>query len=133
MESDAHAGMYRADRATDRPLSEVVEAWRETRASGLAPGTRARYEQILRTCLVPEFGAKKVSSLTREVVKRYFARIDAGGTGPGTLRKVHMTMSAVLSEAVERRSSPRAGAQRGRTKLDTRRCCSSARGGRDAR
>jgi integrase len=123
MESDAHAGMYRADRATDRPFCEVVEAWRETRAPGLAPGTRARYEQILRTYLVPEFGAKKVSSLTREVVKRYFARLDAGGTGPGTLRKVHTTMSAVLSEAVELemiRVNPCSGALRGRTKLDTK-------------
>jgi integrase len=121
MESDALAGMFREDKPTDRPFSEVVEAWRETRSGGLAPGTRARYEQVLRTYLLPEFGNKKVSSLTREVVKRYFARLDNGGMKPGTLRKVHTTLSAVLSEAVELeiiKANPCAGALRGRRKLD---------------
>jgi len=120
MEAEAHSGMFREDRAADRPFSEAVDAWRETRASGLAPKSRARYEQILRTHVMPEFASKKVSTLTREVVKRYFARLEAAGMTPGTLRKVHTVLSAVLSEAVELeiiKANPAARALRGRAKL----------------
>lgn len=100
-EADAHAGMYRDDRPAERRFDELVEAWRETRAPGLAPKSRARYEQVLRTHLMPEFKGRKVAALTREEVKRYFARLERDGMNPGTLQKVHTVLSAVFSEGIE--------------------------------
>jgi integrase len=96
---------------------------RATRAPGLAAKSRAPYEQILRTYLVPEFGARRVSALTREIVKRYFAGLEAGGMAPGTVRKVHTVLSAVLSEAVELeiiKTNPAARALRGRPRIEDR-------------
>ena len=37
----------------------------------------------------------------RELVRRYFARLVTEGKAPGTVRKVHAVLSAILSEAVE--------------------------------
>jgi integrase len=51
--------------------------------------------------LEPEFGGRKVNTITRELVRRYFARLVAEGRAPGTVRKVHAVMSAIMAEAVE--------------------------------
>ncbi len=100
-------------RLAERTFSEAVEAWRETRKPLLAPNTQDRYEDILRLRLEPEFGHLPLPALTREVLKRYFARLGREGkTGgkkeragrplsPGTVRKTHTVLSSVLSEAVE--------------------------------
>ena len=100
-ESDAHNRMYRAAGDADRPFRELVEAWRETRLAHLSPRTVARYEQVLRTYLLPEWGDRKVTSLTREVTKRYFARLLRDGKSPGTVSKVQVVASSVFDEGRE--------------------------------
>lgn len=105
-------GEHSDPRRADRPFNEAVEAWRETRAATLAPKTLERYEDVLRIHLVPEFGRLPMSALTREVIKRYFARLQRNGKtrgrqkpgkplSPGTVRKIQTVLSSVLSEAVE--------------------------------
>lgn len=105
-------GDHSDPRRADRPFSDAVEAWRETRAGALAPKTRDRYEDVLRLYLLPEFGRMAVSALNREVIKRYFARLMREGTSrsrkatgrkltPGSVRKIHTVLSSVLGEAVE--------------------------------
>jgi integrase len=89
-----------------------VAAWRETRLPTLAPKTRDRYEDVLRLHLEPEFGGVPLGQITREVVKRYFARLQreakTGGRehpgdplSAGSVRKIQTVLSSVLSEAVE--------------------------------
>jgi integrase len=106
-------GEHRDPRQAQRTFVEAVEAWRETRKPLLAPNTQERYEDILRLRLMPEFGHLPLTAMTREVLKRYFARLGREGkTGGkkeragkplanGTVRKIHCVLSAVLSEAVE--------------------------------
>ncbi len=105
-------GEHQDPRRADRPFSDAVAAWRETRLPLLAPKTRDRYEEVLRLHLEPEFGTRPLAALTREVVKRYFARLQREGkTGgrehpgdalsAGTVRKIQTVLSSVLSEAVE--------------------------------
>jgi integrase len=105
-------GDHTDPRRADRPFSDAVAAWRETRTPGLAPKTRDRYDDVLRVYLEPEFGPVPLSAMTREIVKRYFARLQTTGKthgrerpgqplSPGTVRKVHTVLSSVLSEAVE--------------------------------
>ena len=83
------------------------------RASRCWRPTRQGTEDILRLRLMPEFGHLPLTAMTREVLKRYFARLGREGkTGGkkeragkplanGTVRKIHCVLSAVLSEAVE--------------------------------
>jgi integrase len=105
-------GEHQDPRRADRPFKDAVAAWRETRLPTLAPKTRDRYEDVLRLHLEPEFGTVPLTALTREVVKRYFARLQREGrTGgrehpgdplsAGSIRKIQTVLSSVLSEAVE--------------------------------
>jgi integrase len=95
------SGDHNDPRRADRPFAAAVEAWRETRAANLAPKTRDRYESVLRKYLLPEFAHRPLSSISREAVKRYFARLQREGRTPGTVKKVQTVLSSVLSEAVE--------------------------------
>lgn len=81
--------------------SEVITVWEETCWTGLSPSTTARYGQIVRTYLLPEFGTTPITEMTREVVRRYFAKLTRDGKAPGTVRKIHTVLSAIMSEAVE--------------------------------
>jgi len=94
-------GTHVAPREGDRRLRDVYDAWRETRWPGLEPKTTARYGQVWRTYLEPEFGGRKLSAISRELVRRYMARLTAEGVAAGTVRKVHAVLSAILAEAVE--------------------------------
>jgi integrase len=103
MDAEAHGAMFAAptDAPKPRPLKEVVDIWKETCWTGLSPNTTARYGQMLRTYLEPEFGSTPITEMTREVVRRYFARLARDGKAPGTVRKIHTVLSAIMSEAVE--------------------------------
>jgi integrase len=99
--SSVSTGMHIAPSEGERRLRDVYDVWRETRWPGLEPKTTARYGQVWRTYLDPEFGGRKLNAISRELVRRYFAKLSHDGKAPGTIRKVHAVLSAILSEAVE--------------------------------
>src|ERR1700686_1671731 len=103
MDAEAHGAMFSSPTNAERPrpFKEVVGIWQETCWTGLAPSTTARYGQVVRTYLEPEFANTPITDMTREVVRRYFAKLTREGRAPGTVRKVHTVLSAILSEAVE--------------------------------
>jgi integrase len=103
MDAEAHGAMFKQATNAERVrlFKEVVAIWKETCWTGLAPSTTARYGQVVRNYLEPEFGNLPITEMTREVVRRYFARLTRDGKAPGTVRKVHTVLSAILSEAVE--------------------------------
>jgi hypothetical protein len=103
MDAEAHGAMFKQATNAERVrlFKEVVGIWKETCWTGLAPSTTARYGQVVRNYLEPEFGTTPINEMTREVVRRYFARLTREGKAPGTVRKVHTVLSAILSEAVE--------------------------------
>lgn len=103
MDAEAHGAMFAqpTNAQRPRPFKEVITVWEETCWTGLSPSTTARYGQIVRTYLLPEFGTTSITEMTREVVRRYFARLTRDGKAPGTVRKVHTVLSAIMSEAVE--------------------------------
>jgi integrase len=55
----------------------------------------------VRNYLLPEFGTLPITDLSREATRRYFASLTREGKAPGTVRKVHTVLSAILSEALE--------------------------------
>jgi integrase len=103
MDAEAHGAMFSTatNAQRPRPFKEVVGIWEETCWTGLSPTTTARYASVVRTYLNPEFGSTPINEMTREVVRRYFARLTREGKAPGTVRKVHTVLSAIMSEAVE--------------------------------
>lgn len=94
-------GTHVDPRRANRPFSELVEAWRAGRYLRLQPKTRARYDQIVRKYLLPEFGNTPTSAITKEAVTRYFATLaNNPKISAGTTRKVHTVMSAIFTAAV---------------------------------
>jgi hypothetical protein len=71
----------------------------------MAPKSRDRYEQVLRQHLTPEFGHGTVGEITRERVERFFGRLRGGSLAYGTVKKVHTTLSSILSTAVSHGST----------------------------
>jgi integrase len=103
MDAEAHGAMFSQPTNAERPrpFREVVQVWQETCWTGLSPSTTARYGQVLRTYLEPEFGSTPITDVNRETCRRYFAQLTREGKAPGTVRKVHTVLSAIMSEAVE--------------------------------
>ena len=97
-------------------FGDAITAWRDSdRYATLAPKTTARYEQVIRTYLAPEIpnperrkllldpsaGNLPMSAMTRQALKGYFAGLRRAGVSPGTVAKIRVTLSSILSEAVE--------------------------------
>jgi integrase len=89
-------------------FSHLVTQWEDVLYPKLAPKSKARYEQVVRTHLLPEFGDARVNKIDRQWIRRYLARLQAetkaDGTpkyAPGTVHKVLTTLSSIMSEAVE--------------------------------
>jgi integrase len=103
MDAEAHGAMFSAatNKQQPRPFKEVVGIWKETCWTGLAPSTTARYDQVVRNYLLPEFGNLPITDLSRETTRRYFASLTREGKAPGTVRKVHTVLSAIMAEALE--------------------------------
>jgi integrase len=93
------AGNHVNPRQGNRPFREVVEAWRESWID-LEPKTRAGYEKIMRKHLLPEFGNRKVSSLTTDVVQAYVNRLVSEGKAPGTVRNIYGALRIALNTGV---------------------------------
>jgi integrase len=94
-------GEFRDPAATNKPFTELVWTWRRTRMAKLAPKTRERYDSVVRTYLLPAFGATAVGKLSRADVKEFFVGLDGRGVSEGTQRKVQVVLSSILSEGVE--------------------------------
>lgn len=102
MDNDSYEGAYIDPRKGDRPFRAVADAWRSSWLN-LEPKTRAGYESILATHLLPEFGDRRVSTITPERVERYVRELTDDGMAPGTVRSVYAALRAALNTAVRLR------------------------------
>lgn len=102
MDAEAHGAMFSQPTNAERPrqFREVVAVWEEIRWPGLAPSTTARYGQVVRNYLEPEFGNLPITEMTHERCARYFARLTREGKAPGTVRKIHTVLGSICSQAV---------------------------------
>jgi integrase len=102
MDADALRGDFIDPRRSDQPFRVVAGAWRRSWV-GLEPKTRAGYESILTTHLLPEFGDRRVSTITPERVEAYVRRLSDDGMAAGTVRSVYAALRAALNAAVRLR------------------------------
>jgi integrase len=101
-------GSFIDPRHTAQPFRDLVATWERTHLPNLAPKTRERYESVTRTYLVPTYGSTPLGRLTRADFKEWFASLAAERKpngkpryAPGTLRKVQVVLSSILSEGIE--------------------------------
>lgn len=101
-------GSFIDPRHTAQPLSDLIATWERTHLAKLAPKTRERYESVTRTYVNPAFGSTQLGQLSRADFKEWFAALagerrpsGAPRYSPGTLRKVQVVISSILSEGVE--------------------------------
>lgn len=105
--SSIETGGFIDPRRSKRPLSEVIDAWRETWAD-LEPKTRVGYESMLSKHVVPAFGPAPVGNIAPKALQAHFNDL-AATLSPKTLRNVYGVFSGVFRVAVEHRyltSSP---------------------------
>lgn len=93
------SGTHVDPRRADRPFRELADAWRETWID-LEPKTRAGYAAVLEKHLLPEFGNRRVSGLTTEVVQRYVKRLTESGLSPATVRSIYSVLRNALNSGV---------------------------------
>jgi integrase len=103
-----HDGSFIDPRHGAKPFRDLITTWERTHLPKLAPKTRERYESVTRTYLIPRFGSTPLGKLTRADFKEWFASLAAERKpdgkpryAPGTLRKVQVVLSSVLSEGIE--------------------------------
>lgn len=92
-------GTHVDPRQADRPFRELVDAWRESWID-LEPKTKAGYLAVLDKHLLPEFGSRRVSGMTTEVVQRYIRRLTDSGLSPGTVRSIYSVLRNALNSGV---------------------------------
>jgi integrase len=65
------------------------------------PTTRSRDSTLMKTRVLPTFGARSLATITNTEVKAWVARLDATGLAPATVRKCYQLLARVMGEAVE--------------------------------
>jgi integrase len=101
--SAAEADMARGDWINPRlgrvTIGEWAEEWLRTTVH-LKPKTRASYESILRTHLLPRFASVPIARVEQVDIRRFMAELSANGAAPGTVRNAYRVLRLVLGAAV---------------------------------
>jgi integrase len=92
-------GTHVDPRRGDRPFREIADAWAETWVD-LEPKTKEAYRTALDCHLLPEFGSRKVSSLSPELVQRFVNRMSRDGYAAGTVRGTYAVLRNSLNTGV---------------------------------
>ena len=82
-------------------LVEWAQRWLPTRAH-LRPKTYAGYESVLRSHVLPRFGATRLDRIHRVEVEEWVAEL-AKRLSPSRTRQIYQALSAMLNSAVESR------------------------------
>lgn len=75
--------------------------------SQLKPATRARYANIIRVQILPEWERHRLSAITHADVVAWVAKLQADGYAASTIRQVHRVFSLMLDLAVRDGRLPR--------------------------
>jgi integrase len=87
-------------RRGERLFRDVVESWKQSWPGRLEPLTAATYQHVLHRYLLPEFGARKVASITHEVVQSWVNRLQLTALSPSTVHKVYRVLRTAMGDGV---------------------------------
>jgi integrase len=82
------------------PLAEWVERWRGTIVH-LKPKTRAGYESLLKTLILPELGRARLGEIEPLWVREWVARLVGSGLSASRVRQAYRLFGAIMRAAVE--------------------------------
>lgn len=83
------------------PASEWAGLWLATKHD-IRPKTRAGYESLLRSRVLPAFGDTSLNQITPEMVDAWVAEMVAGGLSPARVRQAHQVLSSMMKAALRR-------------------------------
>lgn len=89
-------------------LGQWLTEWISGRPN-IRQSTRAFYESLIRTHIIPALGDKKLSKLTTRDIQKLLneklenGAVKGGGLSPATVRYIHVSIKAALKQAVKER------------------------------
>jgi len=83
------------------PFSTVVSNWKATVLPMYRYSTQKNHDHIAAKHLVPRFGEKPISEVTRQEIQTYVAHLMQAGYAPKTIDHIHDVLSAILRTAVK--------------------------------
>ncbi|MEP7178803.1 MAG: tyrosine-type recombinase/integrase [Pseudonocardiales bacterium] len=92
-------GMYVDPGRARITVGDWVQRWIETKVD-LKPSTKARYEGILRSNVLPQWRDARLADVTHGDVAAWIATLTASGLAPSTVRQIHRVFSLSLTLAV---------------------------------
>lgn len=123
LDNDLRSSTYRPPEHAETRLADVAAEWLATRLD-IKPATYLHYERTLNAYVLPQWGARRIGTITKPQVAEWIAALAAGTApaarkirastppryepapmrgplAPSSLGHVHTAFSAVLSWAVE--------------------------------
>lgn len=123
LDNDLRAGTYRPPEHADTLLADVAAEWLSTRLD-IKPATYLHYERSLRAYVLPQWGSRRIGTITKPEVAAWISALAAGTASaagkvrssdpprfepapmrgplkPSSIGHVHTVLSAVLAWAVE--------------------------------
>lgn len=81
-------------------FADLADRWLTT-IVGLRPKTRANYESLLRTHVLPQFGEHKLAQVHRVAAREWLAGLQAAGLSASRTRQARQVLSSILELAVD--------------------------------
>jgi integrase len=99
---EVRAGLHVPD-SQSVTIAEAGRLWLDScEAAELERATLVDYRRHLELHIVPLIGAVKLSQLTAPMVRGFADALRKGGTSPAMVRKLRVSLSAILTDALER-------------------------------
>jgi integrase len=83
------------------PFSTLVSHWKAMVLPMYRYSTQKNHQHIAEKHLLPRFGEKPVSEVTRQEIQAYVAHLAQAGYAPKTIDHIHDVLSAILRTAVK--------------------------------
>ncbi|MFP5353497.1 MAG: tyrosine-type recombinase/integrase, partial [Actinomycetota bacterium] len=112
--SSIETDILRGDYVDPRAGKVSLDTWAEKWAAGLSvkPKTKAGYESLLRSRILPTFGKRRLAQIRRSDIQEWLASMLAEGLSPGRVRQAVIVLRLMLDAAVDDRLIARNPADR---------------------
>jgi len=103
--ASVQTGTYVDPERAKLTVGELAPVWLAGKIN-LKPTTRARYEDVLRTHVLPRWSGVPLVRVEHAEIRAWLAELGAGGLAGASVRKAHGVLSGILGLAVRDRRLP---------------------------
>lgn len=101
VEADMHRGAFIDPRAGQITVGEWAERWFKAASGPLKIKTRAGYASLIKTKIIPRFGAVALATVKPIMVGEWVSDLRRQGLSPSRVRQSYRLLSQIMSAAVE--------------------------------